>query len=130
MADFNPVGWFEIYVQDIDKAQKFYESVLGGTLSDLGDPTDDGLNMKMFSGDENAMEKPGSNGAIVQMTDCPSGGNSTIVYFACEDCSVEEARVEPAGGGIFKTKFSIGPYGFIALCTDPDGNMFGLHSMK
>ncbi len=130
MADFNPVGWFEIYVQDIDSAQKFYESVLGATLTDLGDPTNDGLKMKMFSGDENAMEKPGSNGAIVQMADCPSGGNSTIVYFVCDDCSVEESRVEGAGGGIFKTKFSIGPYGFISLCTDPDGNMFGLHSMK
>lgn len=130
MADFNPVGWFEIYVQDIDKAQDFYQSVLGCTMADIGDPTDDGLKMKMFTGDESAMEKPGSNGAIVQMTDCPSGGNSTIVYFSCEDCAVEEARVAPAGGGIFKSKFSIGPYGFITLCTDPDGNMFGLHSMK
>ena len=27
-------------------------------------------------------------------------------------------------------KFSIGPYGFIAIAVDPDGNMFGLHSMK
>ncbi|MGZ3749502.1 MAG: VOC family protein, partial [Pseudobdellovibrionaceae bacterium] len=23
----NPVGWFEIYVQDLDRAKKFYESV-------------------------------------------------------------------------------------------------------
>jgi predicted enzyme related to lactoylglutathione lyase len=27
--EFNPVGWFEIYVQDMDRATKFYESVLG-----------------------------------------------------------------------------------------------------
>ena len=130
MADYNPVGWFEIYVQDIDKAQKFYETVLAITMSDLGDPTDGDLKMKMFSADESAMEKTGSNGALAQMTGVPSGGNSTIVYFSCEDCSVEEGRVSGAGGGIFKTKFSIGPYGFISLCTDPDGNMFGLHSMK
>ena len=25
----NPVGWFEIYVQDMPRARKFYESVLG-----------------------------------------------------------------------------------------------------
>jgi predicted enzyme related to lactoylglutathione lyase len=24
----NPVGWFEIYIQDMDRAKKFYESVL------------------------------------------------------------------------------------------------------
>lgn len=130
MADFNPVGWFEIYVQDIDKAQKFYETVLGITMADLPNPTGDDLKMKMFSADESAMEKPGSNGALAQMTGVPSGGNSTLVYFSCEDCSVEEGRVSAAGGGIFKTKFSIGPYGFISLCTDPDENMFGLHSMK
>lgn len=130
MADFNPVGWFEIYVQDIEKAQKFYETVLGTKMADLPNPTDDGLKMKMFSGDEKAMEKSGSNGALAQMEGMPSGGNSTLVYFICEDCSIEESRVKGAGGDVFKTKFSIGPYGFISLCTDPDGNMFGLHSMK
>jgi predicted enzyme related to lactoylglutathione lyase len=25
----NPVGWFEIYVQDMDRARSFYESVFG-----------------------------------------------------------------------------------------------------
>ncbi|MEO8649650.1 MAG: VOC family protein [Acidobacteriota bacterium] len=126
----NPVGWFEIYVQDIDAGQKFYETVLARTFSDLSDPVDSELKMKMFSSNENAMDGPGSNGALVQMTGMPSGGNSTIVYFMTEDCAVEESRVAGAGGDVFKTKFSIGPYGFISLCTDPDGNMFGLHSMK
>jgi predicted enzyme related to lactoylglutathione lyase len=130
MADFNPVGWFEIYVQDIEKAQKFYETVLGIKMADLPNPTEEDLKMKMFSVDENAMEKSGSNGALAQMAGMPSGGNSTLVYFSCNDCSVEEGRVESAGGSIFKTKFSIGQYGFISLCTDTDGNMFGLHSLK
>ena len=130
MADHNPVGWFEIYVQDIEKAQNFYESVLSVQMKDLLDLTEDNVKMKMFSADENAMEKSGSNGALVHMAGMPSGGNSTLVYFSCEDCSVEESRVSGGGGGIFKSKFSIGPYGFISLCTDPDGNMFGLHSMK
>jgi predicted enzyme related to lactoylglutathione lyase len=60
----------------------------------------------------------------------PSGGNSTLVYFSCEDCAVEESRVEQAGGRIFKKKFSIGQYGFIALVHDTEGNMVGLYSMK
>jgi predicted enzyme related to lactoylglutathione lyase len=29
-----------------------------------------------------------------------------------------------------KDKFSIGQYGFIALVTDTEGNVIGLHSMK
>ena len=31
----NPVGWFEIYVQDVARARRFYETVLGTTLSRL-----------------------------------------------------------------------------------------------
>ncbi len=130
MQGVNPVGWFEIYVQDIDKAQKFYETVLSIQMTDLPNPTDDDLTMKMFSSDENTMTQTGASGALVRMAGFPSGGNSTLVYFICGDCSVEESRVEAAGGAIFKSKMSIGPHGFISLCTDPDGNMFGLHSMS
>lgn len=131
MKGTNPVGWFEIYVQDMARAQKFYETVLDIKMSDLPTPAEDELKMVMFTpSDENAMEKAGSTGALVHMPGMPSGGNSTLVYFMCDDTSVEEGRVEEAGGGVFKAKFSIGQYGFISLCTDPDGNMFGLHSMK
>ena len=34
----NPVGWFEIYVQDMDRANKFYETVLGVELMRLESP--------------------------------------------------------------------------------------------
>lgn len=130
MKGVNSVGWFEIYVQDISKSQKFYEKVLDITMSDLPTPIDEPLKMVMFASDENAMTQTGAAGAIVQMEGVPSGGNSTLVYFITEDCSVEEGRVAGAGGSVFKPKMSIGEHGFISLCTDPDGNMFGLHSMK
>ena len=77
MAKMNPVGWFEIYVQDIDRAQKFYEAVLGVSLTDLPTPGTDQLKMKVFTPPgENAMERPGSTGTIVHMPGFPSGGNS------------------------------------------------------
>lgn len=34
----NPVNWFEIYVSDMTRARKFYESVLGVELSSLTNP--------------------------------------------------------------------------------------------
>lgn len=120
----NAIGWFEIYVQDMERARKFYEAVLARKLEKL---EAGGLDMWSFSGD---MESPGSAGALVHMPGFPSGGNSTLVYFVCEDCATEEARVVKAGGKIEKSKFSIGPYGFVALVYDTEGNMFGLHSMK
>ncbi|MGD9628156.1 MAG: VOC family protein [Pyrinomonadaceae bacterium] len=128
MQGVNPVGWFEIYVQDIAKSQAFYETVLGISMSELPNPTEDPLKMVTFSTGEESMTQTGATGAIVRMDGFPSGGNSTLVYFNCDDCAVEESRVAGAGGEVFKSKFSIGPHGFISLCTDPDGNMFGLYS--
>ena len=125
----NPVVWFEIYVQDLARARKFYETVLQCTLDPLAAPEGEagGLEMLAFPMD---MEVPGSGGALVKMADSPPAtGLGTLVYFACEDCAVEQGRVEAAGGTIFKSKFSIGQYGHCALVTDTEGNTIGLHSM-
>ena len=120
----NPVGWFEIYVQDMNRARGFYEKTLGTRLERL---EAGGLEMyafPMLQGGE------GAAGALVRMPGVPSGGNSTLVYFMCDDCKVEEGRVKEAGGRVEKPKFSIGQYGFVTLAIDSEGNMFGLHSMK
>ena len=47
-------------------------------------------------------------GALVKMLGVPSGGNSTLVYFSCDDCATEAGRVAGAGGRIHKEKFAIG----------------------
>jgi predicted enzyme related to lactoylglutathione lyase len=75
-----------------------------------------------------APDAPGAGGALVHMPGLPSGGNSTLVYFSSPDCAVEEARVTPAGGSVYRPKMSIGEYGFITLAYDTEGNMFGIHS--
>jgi predicted enzyme related to lactoylglutathione lyase len=75
-------------------------------------------------------ERCGSPGALIKIEGCPSGPGGTLIYFSCEDCAVEEARAVSAGGRVFKPKFSIGPYGFIALVFDSEGNLIGLHSRK
>jgi len=123
----NPVVWFEIYVQDMARAQKFYESVLRVKLEKLGDPTDSTVEMMAFPMD---MERPGASGALAKMSGFTSGGNSTLVYFSCADCAEEAGRVASSGGRIQRDKMAIGEYGFIVLALDTEGNMFGLHSMK
>ncbi len=72
----------------------------------------------------------GASGSLVKMEGFPSGGNSTLVYFSCVDCAIEEGRVAASGGRIQREKMSIGPYGFISLAIDTEGNMFGLHSTQ
>lgn len=120
----NPVRWFEIYVQDMVRARRFYESVFDVKLERLNSGD---LEMWAFP---QVKDKMGTSGALVKVANVPSGGNSTLVYFACDDCAVEAARVADAGGTLKRAKISIGEYGFVALALDTEGNMFGLHSMR
>ncbi len=125
----NPVGWFEIYVQNMPRAKAFYEAVFQGKLDALANPDPQGFaEMEMWAFPM-GMEGSGAAGALVKMAGCPSGG-STLVYFSCDDCAVEAKRAAANGGKIFKNKMSIGEHGFIALVEDTEGNMIGLHSMK
>jgi len=120
----NPVRWFEIYVQDMERAKRFYQSVLQAKLEKLNSPA---LEMWAFPMQR---DHTGAAGSLVRMEGVASGGNSTLVYFGCEDCAIEAARVTESGGSIHREKMSIGEYGFIALAIDTEGNMFGLHSMQ
>jgi predicted enzyme related to lactoylglutathione lyase len=120
----NPVGWFEIYVQDMKRAKKFYEKTLSVKLQALPSPIIKMLAFPM------GQKLPGCPGALVKMEGKDSGGGGILIYFSCEDCAVESARAVKNGGGIFKEKFSIGEYGFISLVFDTEGNMIGLHSLK
>jgi uncharacterized protein len=120
----NPVVWFEIYVQDMERAKKFYSAVLGKTFEKLNSPD---IEMWAFPA---TMDDPGTGGSLVRMPGFPSGGNSTLVYFTCDDCAVEAGRIVPAGGRIHRDKTNIGEYGAIVLAYDTEGNMFGLHSMQ
>ena len=120
----NPVGWFEIYVQDIERAKQFYESVFQVKLDNLHAQD---VEMWAFPMDTNVY---GSGGSLVKMAGVPSGGNSTLVYFSCTDCAIEEARAAQAGGRVERAKMAIGQYGFISLVVDSEGNRLGLHSMQ
>jgi predicted enzyme related to lactoylglutathione lyase len=123
----NPVRWFEIYVQDMQRARAFYEAVFKLKIQKMDNPGKPELDYWTFP--QMIMDQPGTSGALVKMEGFPSGGNSTIIYFGCEDCAVEADRAVKAGGKIQMAKTAIGQYGAIALVHDTEGNMIGLHSM-
>lgn len=124
----NPVGWFEIYVQDMARAKAFYEKLLGIKLTPIDDlELEAGMELWAFPME---FECFGASGALVKMDGFASGANSVLVYFSCTDCAVEAKMAKEAGGTIQQEKKSIGQYGFMALVVDTEGNMIGLHSMQ
>lgn len=125
----NPVVWFEIYTNDLQRARKFYETVLDITFHELPAPdTGEAFEMLFFPADMESKNR--ASGALMKMEGFTAGGGGTIVYFMSEDCAIEEARVEAAGGKVFKSKLSLGHYGFMMLAMDTEGNLFGVHSMR
>lgn len=124
----NAVVWFEIYVNDMNRARKFYESVLDTHLKKLDTPNMGTVEFEMwtFAHKENA---PGCNGALVKTDNAAPGTGGTMIYFTCEDCANEEARASQNGGEVVRGKFSIAPHGFIAIAKDTEGNVIGFHSM-
>lgn len=125
MTQMNAVGWFDIYVQDLDRAVTFYQTVLDTKLEPMGDPTGE-AQMMSFPAE---MSSYGTAGALTKSPHANPGVGGTIIYFMSEDCAKEQDRVEAAGGQIVRPKFSIGEFGWVTLCMDSEGNMFGLNSL-
>jgi uncharacterized protein len=124
----NPFGWVEIYVDDMGRAQLFYETILQQKLIPAELPKDCGdLQMLFFPFDE---QWPNISGALCKTSQNKPGPGGTMVYIACQDCALELSRVLAAGGQILQGKEDIAPFGFCAIMQDTEGNHVGLHSMQ
>lgn len=124
----NLFTWVEIYVEDMSRAQKFYETVFEIQMSVL--PMPEGMGEMLMVSFPWAEGERNISGALVKMQDMKPGTGGTLVYFACNDCSVEENRVENAGGKVLQPKTPIGEHGFCSVVMDTEGNAIGLHSMN
>jgi predicted enzyme related to lactoylglutathione lyase len=120
----NAISWFEIPVQDLPRAQRFYETVLGAKLKP---ELFFGLEMAIFT-----RGAPGAvGGALVKGTAFRPSADGAVVYLdtgAGLDAAL--ARVEAAGGKVVLPRTDIGGPGFIALVVDTEGNRVGLHQAR
>src|SRR5690606_24802025 len=111
---YNPVGWFEIYVQDVERAKKFYEEVFQVQLFDMCYPIDDESGAMTMAHVAMVKEREGTeaSGDLVKMQGFDSGGKGIIVFFSAYDCGVEAGCVEAARGRIFSPDAAIDEHGF------------------
>ena len=120
----NPVQWFEIPVEDMERAKTFYENVFGFELKvvPLGEFT-----MAWFPWVQGAR---GSAGTLVKANGYVPSHSGSMVYFGVEDIMATLANVEENGGKILRQKMSIGEFGFVGHFQDSEGNRVALHSIK
>jgi predicted enzyme related to lactoylglutathione lyase len=124
-ANTNPVTWFEIYVDDLARAKQFYETVFACTL--VPEQTDGSFEALRFPG---AMPGSGAMGALMKHPMRKPSLEGTMVYFHCDDCDQKLRLAQENGGQIFRSKWSIGDDGYIAIIGDTEGNAIGLHSFQ
>lgn len=118
------VGWYEIPVENMDRAKGFYETVFKIEISihDLG-----GFLMGWLP--ESQTKGIASGSLVKHETYQPSATHGPLIYFSSEDVNNELGRVEEAGGAILQPKTEIGGgHGFMALIRDSEGNRIALHS--
>jgi len=122
----NALNWFEIAVNDIARAKKFYETVfeiemyqmdMNGMLMAFF-PTE---NMSTNVGGglvQHEMYKPSTEGAVIYLNGNP-------------DLAIPLGRVEEAGGKIVMPKTLINDeIGYMAFFIDSEGNKVAMHSNK
>jgi predicted enzyme related to lactoylglutathione lyase len=115
------LNWFEIPVTNLDRATKFYETMLQAKLR-----------RENFHGTEMAVivaEDAGVGGALILDKKRKPNGDGTLVYLNANgqlDAAIRLAS--ESGGSVVLPKTEIGDIGAIALIRDTEGNQIGLHS--
>ena len=122
----NAISWFEIPSINLERAQKFYETIFGSGMM----PMDmENIKMRMFPLDD---PMNGVGGAVVDSGGFhkPSGTDGPLIYLnGNPDVQQVLDKVVTAGGTIMVPKTAISPeYGFMAVINDTEGSRIGLHS--
>jgi uncharacterized protein len=123
----NALNWFEIPAADIIRAKKFYGTVFGVEMQDMGEMM--GMKMVSFPGE---MGNGKASGALVEgPMHKPSQDGAVIYLNANPNMQATLDRIAPAGGKVVVPKTQISPeIGYMAFFIDSEGNKVALHSQN
>ncbi|MEQ9297319.1 MAG: VOC family protein [Cyclobacteriaceae bacterium] len=117
----NPINWFELPVNDMDRAKLFYETILDIeiTIQHMGTAL-----MGWFPFEPNGA---GATGTLMKGDTYVPSHHGTMVYFSVPEIDDVISKIETAGGKIINGKFSLGEHGFAGHFEDSEGNRVALH---
>ena len=119
----NILNWFEISVNDMARAKKFYEEVFSIAMEDSDMM---GLKMAFFPFD---MTGKVSGGLVQGPYHKPSMDGAKIYLNGNPDLDVALGKIEKAGGQVTMPKTKISDdVGYMAFFVDTEGNAVALHS--
>jgi hypothetical protein len=122
-SSVNILNWFEISVNDIARAKKFYEAIFSIKMEESEMM---GMKMAFFPFEMNGK----LSGSLVQgPMHKPSADGVKIYFNGNPDLDVALSKIEAAGGKITMPKTKISDeIGHMAFFIDTEGNGVALHS--
>ncbi len=123
-ATENAINWFEIPVSDMDRAKRFYETILD---IEMPEETMMGMKMAYFPSDSGNGKVSGS---LVQSDDHRPNADGIKIYLnGNPDLAAALSRVPSAGGQVVMPKTKISEeIGYMAFFIDSEGNSMAFHS--
>ncbi|MYL50448.1 VOC family protein [Halobacillus litoralis] len=118
---------FEVHVDDMERAKKFYGEVFDWKFEDWSEYA----GMPYFGVVTGGDDELGINGALMQRQSAPPELNQAVNAYACtmgvEDYDAVEAKVLEGGGKVALPKYALPGMAWQGYYLDPEGNIFGLH---
>lgn len=127
----NRVVHFEIHAEDVKRAKKFYQSVFGWEMQQMGSEYGNYVVVMTGPGPENPDPKqPGINGGMVKRN-APTpphgqGPNAYVCIIGVDNIDTYIAKVETAGGKAQTDKMDVPGVGLLRYYKDTEGNIFGM----
>ncbi len=124
MRRASAVAWFEIPSRDLNRAKRFYETILDCTME-----------TNEFEHREEEIcifpaEQTGVSGALIRRNFQRPGSEGTMVYLSCDGrLDAVLSKVVEAGGRVIVPRTPVpGGHGAFACMRDSEGNHVGLHT--
>lgn len=118
---------FEIHVDDMDRAKKFYGDVFEWTFEDWSDYAGSPY-FGVVTGDEESL---GINGALMKRKSLPPELNQALNGYACTigvgDYDASEKKILQNGGKVALPKYALPGMAWQGYYLDTEGNIFGIH---
>ena len=113
---------FEVHAADLDRAQLFYEQVLGWTFQSWG-----GDEYRLITTGPGG---PGIDGGMMRRRGDPPQGGEPVASWICtvdgDDLDAYVAKAEAAGGSVAVPRMAVPGVGWLAYVKDSEGNIFGM----
>ena len=122
----NAIDWFEIPARNIDRAQRFYETLLAAPMRRESMGPDKTLAVFAYA-------ETGVGGCVMSGPGlAPAGSAGTLIYLnAAPSIDTVLGRLEGAGGRLVTPKVTLPDgMGVFAHIEDTEGNRVGLHALS